>query len=64
MLWLLVVVIIFFVTIYPNLQAENLNDVYDFSELHNFPDTIPIFNVRKDRYTNIEVSRGRLQQAI
>lgn len=29
-------------------------------EYHSFPDSIPIFNVRKDKYTGLEVSRGRL----
>ena len=29
---------------------------------YDFPDTIPIFNVRKDRYTALEVSRGKLNE--
>jgi len=31
-------------------------------DYHNFPDSIPIFNVRKDKYTGNEVSRGRLNE--
>ena len=34
----------------------------DSSQLYVFPENILIFNVRKDKYTNQEVSRGRLNE--
>ena len=34
----------------------------DSSQLYVFPENISIFNVRKDKYTNQEVSRGRLNE--
>ena len=34
----------------------------DSSQLYAFPENISIFNVRKDKYTDQEVSRGRLNE--
>ena len=34
----------------------------DSSQLYVFPENILIFNVRKDKYTNQDVSRGRLNE--
>lgn len=41
--------------------TNNTNDSQlHHQEYYTFPDAIPIFNVRKDKDTGLEVSRGRL----
>lgn len=41
---------------------NNNNDSSSQQQLYIFPENITIFNVRKDRYTSQEVSRGRLNE--
>ena len=55
----------FVVLIFISNFVNTINSDSDGSSHQNyyeFPDTIPIFNVRKDRYTALEVSRGKLNE--
>ena len=46
-----------------NSKQINITTLHiDSSQLYVFPENISIFNVRKDKYTNQEVSRGRLNE--